>query len=907
MDKEAWIKFSPLLDEAMDLDESQRGSWLDQLDVENPEAAAFIRSYFETREKAAGLAFLEGSLAAEEAAASWIGRQVGPYTISALIGQGGMGNVWLALRSDGRFEGRFALKFLRAFVSQIGGSGRFLREGKVLARLRHSNIARLIDAGMTPEGDPYLVLDYVDGVPIDQYCDLHLLSINERLRLFLDVLAPVAHAHANLVVHRDIKPSNVLVNTSGEVKLLDFGIAKLMESEAQADVGLTREGAAALTPAYASPEQLSGGMVSVASDVYSLGILLYQLLTGRHPGGEGPLTAAQLIHSTLASDPARPSAVVALDTDLSSIYAVNRSSTRDKLRKEMRGDLDTIVGKALKKDPVQRYASVTAFADDISRYLRHLPISARPETLAYRSSKFVRRNRIPVTLAAFALLAVLGGLIGTLLQAAAAREQRDFAFQQLQRTEEHDQFLDFLLSDVSASGKPLSADELLTRAEHVVQKQNATNVERRADLMLWIGMDYSIRDRNADSRRLLEPAYQLTRTLNDKSLRGRASCNLANIVVRDEEIERAEALYQEGVREVAGDPRFAAAYSSCLRVGAEVARQRGDVGTAIERARMSLNVLKASSRHADVDELSAEQDLASAYSEAGQDLAAIPHFERAEQLLSELGLDESNSAVVLYNNWGLELDQIGRSLDAEKAFRHVIDISHDEGNADLISPMIMINYARVLRELDRLDEAAAMAFHAHESAVQLKNELAVNQALMERCGIYIDMHRPQQAEAMLAEVEPRLRKTLPAGHYAFASLADRRARILLEENQLDAATQQSDRALALIEETVKAGNEGGFLRPALFMDRSEIDLAANRLEEAARDADRAIALLNETVEPGSFSRKLGLAHLARARALTAQNKVDDARKDAIYAAEQLEKSAGADFPETRAARALAAK
>jgi serine/threonine-protein kinase len=907
MDKDAWSKFSALLDEVLDLDEAQRNGRLAQLEGENPEAAAFIRSYLETREQAARMAFLEGSVAPDGAAASWIGRQVGPYTISAFIGQGGMGNVWLAMRSDGRFEGRFALKFLRASLSQIGGTGRFLREGKVLARLTHPNIARLIDAGMTADGDPYLVLDYVDGMPIDQYCDSHLLSIGERLALFLEVLAPVAHAHANLVVHRDIKPSNVLVNGAGEVKLLDFGIAKLMDTEAQADADLTRDGTAALTPAYASPEQLSGGVVSVASDVYSLGVLLYQLLTGRHPGGEGPLTSAQLIHSTLSIDPLRPSAVAALDSVLSTAHAANRSSTRDKLRKEMRGDLDTIVGKALKKNPDQRYTSVTAFADDISRYLRHLPISTRPDTLTYRTSKFIRRNRAPVALATLAFLAVLGGLIGTLVQAVAAREQRDFAFQQLQRSEEHDQFLDFLLSDVSASGKPLSADELLTRAEHIVQKQNATNAERRADLMLWIGMDYVIRDRNADSRRLLEPAYQLTRTLNDKALRGRASCDLADALVRDEEIDRAEALYQEGVHELAQDPRFAAAYSGCLRVGAEVAKQRGDVDSAIDRARSSLSVLKASSRPADVDELSAEEDLAAAYSEAGQDLNSIPHFERAEQLLSELGLDESNSAVVLYNNWGLELDQVGRSLEAERAFRHIFDISRSEGNVDLVSPMVMINYARVLRELDRFDEAEATAFKSYTRAVQLENELAVNQALMERCGIYLDMNRPEQAEAMLAEVEPRLQRSLPAGHYAFASLADRHARVLLEEKKLDAATQQSDRALALIEATVKAGNEGAFIRPVLFMDRAELDLAANRLDDAVHGADHAIELLNETIEPGSYSRKLGLAHLARARVFAAQHKLNDARKDALIAAEQLGKSAGTDLPETRAARALAEK
>jgi serine/threonine protein kinase/tetratricopeptide (TPR) repeat protein len=906
-EKDTWLRFSPLLDEALEMDEPRCNQWLAKLEVGNPEAAAFIRSCLDAREKAARLGFLEGSVAHGEAGPSWIGRQVGSYTISALIEQGGMGNVWLALRSDGRFEGRFALKFLRAFLSQMGGKSRFLREGKLLARLTHPNIARLVDAGMTPDGDPYLVLDYVDGVPIDRYCDSHSLSIGARLNLFLQVLGPVAHAHANLIVHRDIKPSNVLVTSSGEVKLLDFGIAKLLESDDQSetDAGLTRAGGVALTPGYASPEQLTGGAVSVTSDVYSLGILLYVLLTGRHPGGEGPLTAAQMIHSTLRVESTRPSAAVSGNNLLSATCAANRSSTQEKLRSQLRGDLDTIVGKALKKEPDQRYASVVAFADDISRYLRHQPIAARPDTFAYRSAKFVRRHRVPVALSAIAVFAIVGGLIGTLVQAASAREQRDFAFRQLQRNQEHDKFLDFLLSDASPSGKPLSADELLTRAEGIVQKQHSANADRRADLMIWIGGDYSTRDRNVDARRVLEAAYQLTRKSHDNSLRGRASCELANIVARDEEVDHAESLYQEAIRELAGDPRFAIEYSSCLRTGSEVARDRGDAAAGIERAGAGIRVLRASPLRNDVDEMSAELDLASAYSEAGKDLASLPEFQRSEKLLSELGLDESNFAVILYNNWGLELDQIGRPLEAEKAYRHVLDISRDAGGVDLISPLVLINYGRIIRELGRYDEAQATAERAYARAVQVKNEVAVNQALMERSAVYLEMHKPEQAESMLAEVEPRLQKSLPATHYAFASLADRRALILLDENQLDAATRESDRALTLLEATVKAGNEGAFIRPTFFMDRSDIDRAANRLDEAVHDADRAIELLGATVESGSYSRKLGLAHLARARALAAQHRSDEVRKEALYAAAQLEQSSGADLPEARTARELA--
>jgi serine/threonine protein kinase/tetratricopeptide (TPR) repeat protein len=357
---------------------------------------------------------------------------VGAYRLISQIGQGGMGAVWLAERSDGRFERKAAVKFLNVALMGQVGEDRFKREGAILGRLSHPNIAELLDAGVGSSGQPYIVLEYVEGMPIDGYCDQGARDVKARISLFLDVLGAVAHAHANLIVHRDIKPSNVLVNKDGHVKLLDFGIAKLIEEEGQENAAtlLTREGESPLTPEYAAPEQVTGAPVTTATDVYALGVLLYQLLCGQHPAGKGVRTPASLLKAIVDTEPPRLSDVVTptrVNTKENATNAAQRSTTPEKLSRLLHGDLETIVAKALKKIPQERYISVTALADDLRRYLKHEPISARPDTLAYRAVKFVRRNRVVVAVSAVALLALTLSLSAALWQAYIARRETRIA------------------------------------------------------------------------------------------------------------------------------------------------------------------------------------------------------------------------------------------------------------------------------------------------------------------------------------------------------------------------------------------------------------------------------------------------------------------------------------------------
>ncbi|MCU0952410.1 MAG: serine/threonine protein kinase, partial [Burkholderiaceae bacterium] len=356
------------------------------------------------------------------------GRRLGAYTLVRELGAGGMGSVWLGRRDDGRFDGEVAIKLPNLALLSRGGAERFAREGRLLARLAHPHIARLLDAGVA-DSQPYLVLEYVDGAPIDRWCDAQSLDIRARLSLFLDVLAAVAHAHSHLVLHRDLKPSNILVDRAGRVKLLDFGVAKLLgDSGPAAATELTLQAGRAFTPEYAAPEQVRGEPVTTATDVYALGVLLYVLLGGRHPTAQATDAPLDRLRATLETEPATLSQAVAQTAGASARAAATaRATTTVRLARELRGDLDNIVAKALKKPVDERYPTVEALADDLRRHLDDQPVSARPDSLGYRTAKFLRRYRLAVGAASATLLALVAGVIGTSWQAWEAQRQRDLA------------------------------------------------------------------------------------------------------------------------------------------------------------------------------------------------------------------------------------------------------------------------------------------------------------------------------------------------------------------------------------------------------------------------------------------------------------------------------------------------
>lgn len=424
MNPEQWRAIKPILQRALDLEPADRIAYLASCP---PTLRAEVESYIRSYEASSG--FLEQAASgipanATKAIPGLAGKRFGPYRALSLLGHGGMGSVWLAERADGLFKRHVALKLIHPALAGWVMNERLAREREILANLAHPNIARLLDAGFAEDGQPYLALEYVDGTPLTAYCDSNRLTIRERLQLFRQVMTAVQYAHAHLVVHRDLKPSNVLVTATGQVQLLDFGIAKLItEGEAQ-ETELTQLGGRPLTPDYAAPEQITGASITTATDVYGLGVMLHELLTGERPYSLRHESHGALEDAILNVEATAPSRV-AVSADAARV----RATTPQQLAKNLKGDIDIILSKALKKAPAERYATVNAFAEDIERFLRGEPLLAQRDSIRYRANKFVRRHWVALSVVSALILTLAAGLIATMHEASVASRLKDIALQ----------------------------------------------------------------------------------------------------------------------------------------------------------------------------------------------------------------------------------------------------------------------------------------------------------------------------------------------------------------------------------------------------------------------------------------------------------------------------------------------
>jgi serine/threonine-protein kinase len=653
---------SPLLDAALELDPPARAAWLAELRHTQPELAARLEHLIEGEARADADGFLDPGaqetgadlLASPEAAG------LGAWRLERPIGHGGMGTVWLARRSDGRFEGAAAIKFLALAFPGAEGEARFRAEGFVLARLTHSNIARLLDAGVSAGGRPYLVLEYVDGSAIEGWCDAQHLSVPARLALFQQVLDAVAHAHANLIVHRDLKPSNILVTRDGTVKLLDFGIAKLLEGTPDSDT-ITRD--RMLTFDAAAPEQIKGEAVSTATDVYALGILLYQLLAGRHPTNEDSPTPAARARAIIEVEPERLSRAVTREA------AATRGAPVERLRTLFAGDLDNIVAKALDKDPARRYQSVAALADDLTRFGDHQPVSARPATWTYRATKFVRRNRGAVVAGALVWVALIGAAVVTALQARAARVQRDAARYQSARADAQVEFQTLLLSEVG--DRPMTMGQLLDRGRQMLMHQAGGDPRFLSSLLVDLSDRYGeIGDRQTRDS-LLRKADSIATSLGSPALMAEVRCARVDQLRSEGRYDEARRVLPgaDSLRALAGDPTVSV---DCLETRGNLDNEAGHPDSGAVEFGAALGIRHGLGQTHDATYFELLNGLATAQDEAGHPRAALTTFRQALEGMDSSGRGGMLARTIMEHDAAFTMGKLGEMAEAEQMYHEVL-------------------------------------------------------------------------------------------------------------------------------------------------------------------------------------------------------------------------------------------
>ncbi len=464
---------------------------------------------------------------------AWIGRRLGPWQLDDVLGRGGMGTVFAAMRVDAPFTQRVAVKVLTHRVFDREGHERFNRERRVLARLDHPLIARLIDGGVSDDGVPYLVMEHVDGIAIDAWCVQQQLPVNERLRLFQQVCTAVQHAHSRLILHRDIKPSNVLVTAEGHPKLLDFGVARALPGAE--DEAVTQAEPAPLTPEYAAPEQFSGSELSAATDVYQLGVTLYRLLTGALPFRHDNQRLAPLMREVMERIPRAPSETVATLPDgtlaQSTLGLPSTTNARRELRDTLRGDLDEIVMMAMRKEPDQRYHTVTELSDDIQAYLDGRPVRAHGSSRGYRMRKFATRHRTAMTFGALAIISILAGTAATARASWRAQQEATRAVAEAQKASAINQFLQQMLAsaDPFRTGGDISVRAALDRAAQSMDTAFRTQPEIRAGILSTIGQTYAHLGATNEAHRFLDSAIAGYRQLGQEFTRAAYAAHAARV------------------------------------------------------------------------------------------------------------------------------------------------------------------------------------------------------------------------------------------------------------------------------------------------------------------------------------------------------------------------------------------
>jgi serine/threonine-protein kinase len=778
------------------------------------------------------------------------GQRLGPYRIERLIGSGGMGDVYLAERADDEYQQRVAIKLVRAGVYSSQVQSRLRMERQILARLEHPNIARLLDGGRAPDGTPYLVMEYIDGEPIDSYCDRRRLDLAARIALVRTICTAVHYAHQNLIVHRDLKPNNILVTADGVPKLLDFGIAKLLDTrQSLHTLAVTHMDFRVMTPAHASPEQIRGDVITTSSDIYVLGVLLYELLTGRRPFQLAGSRITDMERIICDQDPLPPSAMAAKTArespELANDIAACRSTTPARLARELRGDLDDIVSMSMRKDAGRRYGSAEQLAADLERYSSGQPVTATSDTWWYRTDKFVRRHALAVGAAALAVLMLAAFAVLTLLQSQRIARERDIAATERGRAEQVSSFLVelFELSDPTKSrGNQVTARELLDIGARRVSAGLDDQPETRATLLGTIGRVYGSLGLYNDAIALQREALDARRKLFGPKHREVA---FAMVALGDALRERgqpaeAEAQLNEALamqRELIG--ARAVELVPTLSALGHLAEQRGTLDVAQRLHEQALDIYRQHRMLQGSEAGSVYNDLAGIALRRGDNDRAAQLYRTALDI-DRVSLGQDHPRVGMHiQNLALTLQQQGKLAEAAPLYVESVELLQRVlGERHPHTLDALANYGNFLRrrgELARSEVVLRDVLNRDRSA-RGPRHMFVGHDHVNLAHLLLDADRASEAEQEYRAALGIYAETLPEQHSFVAAALSGLGRAQLQQSNPKAAEATLRKAIEMGATT---------LRP----DAGPVVLAKNALGLALHQLGRhseAAPLLNET-------------------------------------------------------------
>jgi tetratricopeptide (TPR) repeat protein len=874
-------RIDAVFDALLDLPPDEQMAYLDRTASDDPEVHAEVLRLLQAHRRSEGFLEAPGTHmakalvdAAETLALGVAPDRIGPWRIVRPIGRGGMGAVFLGERADGQFEQRAAIKII-----QRGAPGwvrRFLEERRILALLEHPGIARLIEGGVTPDGLPYFAMELVEGAHLDRYCDDHDLSIDSRLELLGEVCEAVSYAHQHLIIHRDLKPSNILVTPAGRVKLLDFGIAKLLSDAAGADQTETRF--PAMTPQFAAPEQVRGEPVSTATDVYALGVLLYLLLTGQHPYDVQGKPLAELTRIICEQEPPKPS-----------------TRAPESRRRRLRGDLDLIVLTALHKDPKRRYQSPAALAEDLRRFREGRPILARPDSLAYRTRKFVHRNQAALALAAATAVALVGATVFSVVQMQDARAQRNEAIRAGRRATAMLELQGVLAGDARGpDGRPLSPANRIQLAEGVLVRQFEKEPWLVAEVMIDLSARfYEVGDLEAQ-RRMLGRARSIARQANLPSQVALADCERANSLWLEDKLDSARADLADAKSALSHLPGRADSEVevSCLYAQGKVLQAEGSLDSGVTLLRRALSLVEADPTKTE-RRLTVTYNLAEVLRLGGRTREALLYFRRIIAELESTGRAPTEGFLNVVSTLSASLADLGEFVALDSSLRVFVREREAMHGVGRVPKFLAFMYGDGKLRLGQTDSADVWIGRALRDTTQTPPPMV----------LYLPAALAQLrlAQGRLAEAREAAARLPDDRRGLRATAAMVRAQLRQVEGDAGGASALLERELGMLL------NDG---QPALTWFALPLVTAGEwRLARGdARGADSLARLAHGMAAIDSIalarSALVGRAELLRARALRVQRDLPGARQAAARATIALANGNGEGNAWTRAARLL---